>query len=121
MTLASAPVDTTTPAPDSAAPQAPTKPAPAEPPPDLDALLDPIRDDIAVGSSRLNDGEYEGATVRFRSAADRLDRLARRHPRVPEILALRREVTRHLRSTRDACQAERDIALQRGDPAPQCN
>jgi serine/threonine-protein kinase len=119
--LASAPADTASkPAVDSAPRPTPAERAPAEPPPDLDELLDPIRDDIAVGSSRLNDGEYEGATVRFRSAADRLDRLARRHPRVPEILALRREVTRHMKATRDACQAERDIALQRGDPAPEC-
>jgi predicted Ser/Thr protein kinase len=96
-------------------------PVKRDPPKNLSRLLAPIRSDVRVGASRLEEGEYEVAMVRFRSAEDRLDQLARRFPDTPAILALRREVTRQLKATKNACEAEREIAVQRGEPAPECD
>ncbi|HJU90257.1 MAG TPA: serine/threonine-protein kinase [Gemmatimonadaceae bacterium] len=122
-------VDSTArPAAESAGPAAPVasalvdsvKPSKPAPPRNLAQLLKAIRSDMAVGASRLEDGEYEGATVRFRSASERLTVLHRRYPDTPAILSLRRELARQLKATADACEAEREVAEERGEEAPEC-
>jgi predicted Ser/Thr protein kinase len=108
------------PASETAAPAAEeAKPKPA-PPRKLAQLLRPIRSDMSVGASRLEEGEYEGATVRFRAASERLAQLDRRYPDTPAIVSLRREIDKQLRATLDACEAEREVAEERGEAAPEC-
>ena len=90
------------------------------PPASLDSLLAPAWDDYHVGMDRMNDGEYEGALVRFGSAADLLTELSHKYPGVREITSLRRKVTAATQQNRVACRAERDDALKRGAAAPDC-
>jgi serine/threonine protein kinase len=101
-----------------------TKPAAAEPPrsaipPDqLDDLLAPIREDLNVGKQRMNEGEYDGAVVRFGNAQDRIAPLAKKYADVPQIRSLRREINEALSRNRAACKAERDLALAHGSASP---
>jgi hypothetical protein len=103
---------------------APPKPAAAEPPrssipPDqLDDLLAPIREDLNVGKQRMNEGEYDGAVVRFGSARDKITPLAKKYADVPQIRSLRREINEALSQNRAACKAERDLALSHGSASP---
>jgi hypothetical protein len=90
------------------------KPKPSIAPEDLDAMLAPIREDLSVGKQRMNDGEYEGALVRFGSAQDKIAPLARKYADVSEILSLRRQVSEAQRQNHAACKAERDLALEHG-------
>jgi hypothetical protein len=83
-------------------------------PDELDSMLAPIREDLSVGKQRMNDGEYEGALVRFGSAQDKIAPLARKYADVPEIRSLRREVSQALAQNHAACTAERDLALAHG-------
>jgi hypothetical protein len=102
-------------APDSTAPKAVAdKPKATIAPDDLDAMLAPIREDLSVGRQRMNDGQYEGALVRFGSAQDKIAPLARKYADVPEIRSLRREVSEALTQNHAACKAERDLALEHG-------
>jgi hypothetical protein len=109
-----------TPAADTAAPKA----VAAEPPkstiaPDqLDDLLAPIREDLNVGKQRMNDGQYDGAVVRFGSAQDKISPLARKYADVPQIRALRREISEAVSQNHAACKAERDLALEHGSASP---
>ncbi|HXY31972.1 MAG TPA: serine/threonine-protein kinase [Gemmatimonadaceae bacterium] len=98
----------------------PTPAVRVPPPANLDSLLAPAWDDYHVGLDRMNDGEYEGALVRFGSAADLLTELSHKYPGVREITSLRRKVTAATQQNRVACRAERDDALKRGAAAPDC-
>jgi hypothetical protein len=124
----SVPHDSTPPA--AAAPVADTtaaKPATAGPPKptiaadQLDDLLAPIREDLNVGRQRMNEGQYDGAVVRFGNAQDKIAPLARKYSDVVQIRSLRREINEALSQNRAACKAERDLALAHGGTsAPDC-
>jgi serine/threonine protein kinase len=126
-TLAAAHDSTTpaaiTPAADSAA----TKPVAADQPKvtissdQLDELLAPIREDLSVGRQRMNEGQYDGAVVRFGNAQDKLAPLAKKYADVAQIRSLKREIGEALSENRTACKAERDLALAHGGAsAPDC-
>ena len=102
----------------AAAPKAASA-APA-PPANLEALLSPIREDLAVGRARMNDGEYEGARVRFEQAMARLGEVGRMHPGLAPVQALRSELAQARRANRDACVAEQQLAQRRGEQGPVC-
>jgi serine/threonine protein kinase len=122
-----APHDSTPAAAIPAADSAASKPAAVEPPkstipPDqLDDLLAPIREDLNVGRQRMNEGEYDGAVVRFGNAQEKISPLAKKYADVPQIRSLRREINEALSQNRAACKAERDLALSHGSAsAPEC-
>ena len=112
------------PAADSAAPprsRPPSRPRAPSRRDQLDDLLAPIREDLNVGKQRMNEGQYEGAVVRFGSAQDRIAPLARKYADVPQIRSLRREINEALSQNHAACKAERDLALEHGSTsAPEC-
>ena len=104
-----------------------TKPAAAEAPKStissdqLDDLLAPIREDLNVGRQRMNEGQYDGAVVRFGNAQDKIGPLAKKYADVPQIRSLKREIGEALSQNRAACKAERDLALAHGSTsAPDC-
>jgi hypothetical protein len=102
-----------------AAKTAATEPPKSAIPPDhLDDMLAPIREDLNVGKERMNEGEYDGAVVRFGSAQDRIAPLAKKYADVPQIRSLRREINEALSQNRAACKAERDLALAHGSGSP---
>jgi len=112
-----------TPPADSAA----TKPVAADQPKvtissdQLDELLAPIREDLNVGRQRMNEGEYDGAVVRFGNAQDKIAPLAKKYADVAQIRSLKREIGEALSQNRVACKAERDLALAHGGAsAPDC-
>jgi len=112
-----------TPPADSAA----TKPVAADPPKatlssdQLDDLLAPIREDLSVGRQRMNEGQYDGAVVRFGNAQDKIAPLAKKYADVAQIRSLKREIGEALSQNRVACKAERDLALAHGGAsAPDC-
>jgi serine/threonine-protein kinase len=126
-TTAAAARDSTPPAALAPAFDTATKPAAAEPPrstissDQLDDLLAPIREDLNVGRQRMNEGQYDGAVVRFGNAQDKVAPLARKYPDVAPIRSLRREIGEALSQNRAACKAERDLALAHGSTsAPDC-
>jgi hypothetical protein len=119
----STPAAATAPATDTAASKPVTAEAPKTtiPPDKLDDMLAPIREDLNVGKQRMNEGEYDGAVVRFGNAQDKIAPLARKYADVPQIRALRREINEALSQNRAACKAERDLALAHGSAtAPDC-
>jgi serine/threonine protein kinase len=83
-------------------------------PDELDSMLAPIREDLSVGRQRMNDGQYEGALVRFGAAQDKIAPLARKYSDVSEIRSLRRKVSEALTQNHAACKAERDLAIEHG-------
>ncbi|HEV7704600.1 MAG TPA: serine/threonine-protein kinase [Gemmatimonadaceae bacterium] len=104
-----------------------TKPAATEPPKStlssdqLDDLLAPIREDLNVGRQRMNEGQYDGAVVRFGNAQDKITPLAKKYADVAQIRSLKREIGEALSQNRAACKAERDLALAHGSTsAPDC-
>jgi serine/threonine protein kinase len=112
-----------TPPADSAA----AKPVAADPPKaslssdQLDDLLAPIREDLSVGRQRMNEGQYDGAVVRFGNAQDKIAPLAKKYADVAQIRSLKREIGEALSQNRVACKAERDLALAHGGAsAPDC-
>ncbi|MEO8878871.1 MAG: serine/threonine-protein kinase [Gemmatimonadaceae bacterium] len=87
----------------------------------LDDLLAPIREDLSVGRQRMNEGQYDGAVVRFGSAQDKITPLAKKYADVSQIRSLKREIGEALSQNRAACKAERDLALEHGSAsAPDC-
>jgi serine/threonine-protein kinase len=92
--------------------------APMPTPSDVGELLQPIRDDIAAGKTRMNNGEYEMALVGFGNAGDKIKELARRYPDLPQLKTVRKELTTAEAANSSACKAERDEALKRGDANP---
>ena len=101
-------------APDSAATEA------AAPPADLDSVLSPIRDNIEVGRSRMSDGEYEGARVRFAQATDQIRQLGKAYAATPQAAALRRDLSHAIDANRAACRAEKQLDERRGQTGPDC-
>ncbi|MBA2684134.1 MAG: protein kinase [Gemmatimonadaceae bacterium] len=87
----------------------------------LDDLLAPIREDLNVGRQRMNEGQYDGAVVRFGNAQDKIGPLAKKYADVSQIRSLKREIGEALSQNRAACKAERDLALAHGGTsAPDC-
>jgi serine/threonine-protein kinase len=82
---------------------------------EINALLAPIREDLSVGRERMNEGEYDGAVVRFGSAQDKIAPLARKYADVAQIRSLKRDIGEALSQNRAACKAERDVAKSHGD------
>jgi hypothetical protein len=111
--VAAAPVDTTATKVAAAPP-----PRSVLPPDQLDDMLAPIREDLNVGKQRMNEGEYDGAVVRFGNAQDKIAPLAKKYTDVPQIRSLRREINEALSQNRAACKAERDLALAHGSASP---
>jgi hypothetical protein len=68
----------------------------------------------------MNDGQYEGAIVRFRRAAEQLNDLNERYPSLPQVKALQRDLDQARAANRAACRAEREIAEKRGEQGPEC-
>ncbi|HEX6809401.1 MAG TPA: serine/threonine-protein kinase [Gemmatimonadaceae bacterium] len=101
-------------APDSAATQA------GPPPADLDSVLSPIRDNIEVGRSRMSDGEYEGARVRFAQATDQIRQLGKAYAATSQAAALRRDLSHAIDANRAACRAEKQLDERRGQTGPDC-
>ncbi|HLB09496.1 MAG TPA: serine/threonine-protein kinase [Gemmatimonadaceae bacterium] len=87
----------------------------------IDDMLAPIREDLSVGRERMNEGEYDGAVVRFGNAQDKIAPLAKKYADVEQIRSLKREIGQALSQNRAACKAERDLAIAHGGtPAPDC-
>jgi serine/threonine protein kinase len=87
----------------------------------VDDLLAPIREDLNVGRQRMNEGQYDGAVVRFGNAQDKIAPLAKKYADVSQIRSLKREISEALSQNRAACKAERDLALAHGGTsAPDC-
>ena len=119
----STPAATVTPAVDTAA----TKPAATDAPrstissDQLDDMLAPIREDLNVGRQRMNEGQYDGAVVRFGNAQDKIAPLAKKYADVSPIRTLKREIGEAMSQNRAACKAERDLALAHGGASvPDC-
>jgi phage host-nuclease inhibitor protein Gam len=69
----------------------------------------------------MNEGQYDGAVVRFGNAQDKIAPLAKKYADVPQIRSLKREIGEALSQNRAACKAERDLALSHGSTsAPDC-
>ena len=84
-------------------------------------MLAPIREDLNVGKQRMNEGQYDGAVVRFGNAQDKITPLAKKYADVSQIRSLKREISEALSQNRAACKAERDLALAHGGTsAPDC-
>jgi serine/threonine-protein kinase len=108
-------------APNAAAPSAAADSQPAAPPPaDLDSVLSPIRDNIEVGRSRMADGEYEGARVRFGQAEDQLSQLGKPYAVTAQAVALRHDLSHAIDANRAACRAEKQLDERRGQTGPDC-
>jgi serine/threonine protein kinase len=110
-----------------AADSTPAKPAASDPPKatlssdQVDDMLAPIREDLNVGKQRMNEGQYDGAVVRFGNAQDKITPLAKKYADVSQIRSLKREISEALSQNRAACKAERDLALAHGaTSAPDC-
>jgi serine/threonine-protein kinase len=127
-TSATVPHDSTPPAAVTpAADSTPAKPAASDPPKatlssdQVDDMLAPIREDLNVGKQRMNEGQYDGAVVRFGNAQDKITPLAKKYADVSQIRSLKREISEALSQNRAACKAERDLALAHGaTSAPDC-
>jgi len=127
-TSATVPHDSTPPAAVTpAADSTPAKPAASDPPKatlssdQVDDMLAPIREDLNVGKQRMNEGQYDGAVVRFGNAQDKITPLAKKYADVSQIRSLKREISEALSQNRAACKAERDLALAHGGAsAPDC-
>ncbi len=119
-----APNSTATQPPNAAAPPAPAESSATQsavpPPADLDSILSPIRDNIQVGRSRMADGEYEGARVRFGQAEDQLSQLSAPYATLSQVVALRRDVSHAIDANRAACRAEKQLDERRGQTGPDC-
>ena len=85
-----------------------------------DALLEPIRDLIADGRKQTGDGEYERASLRFGNASDQIKELARKYPGMPGLKDVQKDLTAAQEESRNACKAERDDAIKRGETPPEC-
>jgi len=92
----------------------------AAPPADLDSVLAPIRDNIEVGRSRMADGEYEGARVRFGQADDQIKQLAKPYAATSQAAALRHDLSHAIDANRAACRAEKQLDERRGQTGPDC-
>jgi phage host-nuclease inhibitor protein Gam len=69
----------------------------------------------------MNEGQYDGAVVRFGNAQDKITPLAKKYADVAQIRSLKREIGEALSQNRAACKAERDLALAHGSTsAPDC-
>ena len=90
------------------------------PPADLDSVLAPIRDNIEVGRSRMADGEYEGARVRFAQADDQIRQLGKPYAATTQAVALRRDLSHAVDANRAACRAEKQVDERRGQTGPDC-
>ncbi|HEV2178808.1 MAG TPA: serine/threonine-protein kinase [Gemmatimonadaceae bacterium] len=90
------------------------------PPADLDSVLAPIRDNIDVGRSRMSDGEYEGARVRFAQATDQIHQLGKAYAATSQAAALRRDLSHAIDANRAACRAEKQLDERRGQTGPDC-
>ena len=90
------------------------------PPADLDSVLAPIRDNIEVGRSRMADGEYEGARVRFAQATDQIHQLEKAYAATSQAAALRRDLSHAIDANRAACRAEKQLDERRGQTGPDC-
>ena len=106
---------------------APAKPFASDPPKaalssdQIDDMLAPIREDLNVGKQRMNEGQYDGAVVRFGNAQDKITPLAKKYADVSQIRSLKREISEAMSQNRAACKAERDLALAHGGTAaPDC-
>jgi eukaryotic-like serine/threonine-protein kinase len=127
-TSVAAPRDSTPPAAVTpVADSTPAKPAASDPPKatlssdQIDDMLAPIREDLNVGKQRMNEGQYDGAVVRFGNAQDKITPLAKKYADVSQIRSLKREISEALSQNRAACKAERDLALAHGGTsAPDC-
>jgi serine/threonine-protein kinase len=108
------------PAPASESAAAPASDSAAPPPADLDSVLSPIRDNISVGGSRMADGEYEGAQVRFSQAGDQLRQLGRPYTALSAVVALRHDLSQAIDANRRACRAEKQLDERRGQTGPDC-
>jgi hypothetical protein len=87
---------------------------------DLTEVIQPIRDAIAAGTSRKNNGEYEMALVDYGNASDKLTELTRKYPAAPVLKQLKKEIASATAANANACKAERDDALSRGASPPDC-
>ncbi len=87
---------------------------------DLTEVIQPIRDAIAAGTSRKNNGEYEMALVDYGNASDKLSELTRKYPDSPALKQLKKEIAAATAANANACKAERDDALSRGATPPEC-
>ncbi|MGH7635450.1 MAG: hypothetical protein ACRENC_17075 [Gemmatimonadaceae bacterium] len=83
-------------------------------------MLAPIRGNIAVGRSRMGDGEYEGAQVRFAQAGDQLRQLGRPYTALVAVAALRHDLSQAIDANRRACNAEKQLDERRGQTGPDC-
>ena len=90
------------------------------PPADLDSVLAPIRDNIQVGQSRMSDGEYEGARVRFAQATDQIRQLGKAYAATSQAAALKRDLSHAIDANRAACRAEKQLDERRGQTGPDC-
>ncbi|HKT09270.1 MAG TPA: protein kinase [Gemmatimonadaceae bacterium] len=90
------------------------------PPADLDSVLAPIRDNIQVGQSRMSDGEYEGARVRFGQATDQIRQLGKAYAATSQAAALKRDLSHAIDANRAACRAEKQLDERRGQTGPDC-
>jgi len=107
----------------TASPAAPDSSAASQavpPPADLDSVLSPIRDNIEVGRSRMSDGEYEGARVRFAQATDQIRQLGKEYATTSQAAALRRDLSHAIDANRAACRAEKQLDERRGQTGPDC-
>jgi hypothetical protein len=105
---------------DSAAKAKGPKIAPVPTTVDLSEMVQPIRDAIAAGTSRKNNGEYEMALVDYGNAGDKLTELTRKFPDSPQLKQLKKEIAAATAANANACKAERDDALSRGATPPEC-
>lgn len=92
----------------------------AAPPADLDSVLSPIRDNIEVGRSRMSDGEYEGARVRFAQAGDQIRQLGKAYAVTSQVADLRRDLSHAIDANRAACRAEKQLDERHGQTGPDC-
>ncbi len=92
----------------------------AAPPADLDSVLSPIRDNIEVGRSRMTDGEYEGARVRFAQAGDQIRQLGKAYAVTSQVADLRRDLSHAIDANRAACRAEKQLDERHGQTGPDC-
>ncbi|HKV50172.1 MAG TPA: protein kinase [Gemmatimonadaceae bacterium] len=121
VTTAAAANSTATQVPNATGPAAPAESLSVAPPPaDLDSVLSPIRDNIEVGRSRMADGEYEGARVRFGQAEDQLRQLGKPYAATTQAVALRRDLSHAIDANRAACRAEKQLDERRGQTGPDC-
>jgi len=85
-----------------------------------EALVQPIRNEIEDGKTQTSNGEYERASLRFGNASDAIKELARKYPDMPQLKAVRSELSAASEASKNACRAERDDAFKRGATPPEC-